>query len=791
MLKEMLGKKMLFFDGGMGTLLQKNGLKGGEIPEYLNITDSDAITSIHRAYIDAGSDIITTNTFGANGVKALEWKCSLNEIITAAVTNVKNAIASSGTTRQIFTALDMGPTGKLLEPLGDFTFDSAYEAFKAAAVAGEQAGADLVIIETMSDLYEAKAAVLAVKENTDLPVFCTMTFDEKGQTLTGASAAVAAVTLEGLGVDAIGANCGLGPSQIYNIVNEMHEFCSVPIIVQPNAGLPKIVDGCTVFDVDAVMFSSQMEKIARIGVSVMGGCCGTTPEYIRNTVEKCKSVVPNVTENENTYITSYCRFAELGKRPLIIGERINPTGKKKLKEALRANDMEYIMNEAISQVEAGADVLDINTGLPEICESDMMIAAIKAVTSCATVPLQIDSADPAVLERALRYYNGKPIINSVNGKQETMDLVFPLAAKYGGVVIGLTLDEDGIPATAEGRKLIAERIVSEASRYGIRKKDILIDALTMTVSTGEPEAKTTLEALRLIKDMGVKTVLGVSNVSFGLPRRELVNSTFFALALNSGLDACIINPCSESMMNAYYSYLVLSGIDDNCAGYIERYNGTVQKITEVTENKNLYEIIVKGLRDIAYAETEELLKTTEPMAIINQIIIPALNYVGGEFEKGIMFLPQLMTSAATVQNAFEAIKKHIESTGDIPESKGTIILATVKGDVHDIGKNIVKVLLENYGYKVVDLGKDVPEQHVVEAIKNENADLCGLSALMTTTVSSMETTIKAIRQAGLTVKILVGGAVLTEEYAKMIGADAYAKDALAAVEYANKHFEDK
>jgi len=611
-----------------------------------------------------------------------------------------------------------------------------------------------------------------------------MTFDDKGKTLTGSDAAVAAIALEAIGVDALGANCGLGPVQICDIIKLMTETVNIPVMVQPNAGLPKLSDGQVVYDITSDEFADYMKKIAELGVGVLGGCCGTTPEYIKKTVEACKGITPYIKGNNATYVTSYCKKTEIGKMPVIIGERINPTGKKKLKEALRNSDMSYIIGEANAQTEAGAHILDVNVGLPEIDEKEMMKKVISAVSAATTLPLQIDSTNPEVLETALRHYTGKAIVNSVNGKQEVMDEVFPIVKKYGACVVGLALDEDGIPDSADDRVEIAKKIINEAAKYGIDKKDILIDALTLTVSTGENEGAVTLESLKKIKELGVNTVLGVSNVSFGLPKRELINSTFFTLALSNGLDACIINPCSEAMMNAYVSYLVINGMDKDCVGYIS-YCSDEQSFGETS---SLYDIIVKGFKDSAYEKTIEELKTTAPMDIINNIIIPALDFVGIEFEHGTMFLPQLMTAASAVQNAFKAIKEEIAKSGEVSVNKGNIVIATVKGDIHDIGKNIVKVLLENYGYNVIDLGRDVPEDLIVEAVKRENAQICGLSALMTTTVTSMEDAIKALRQATPAVKIMVGGAVLTQEYADMIGADSYAKDALAAVDYANKHF---
>ncbi|MBR5271212.1 MAG: homocysteine S-methyltransferase family protein, partial [Clostridia bacterium] len=729
------------------------GMKGGEIPELINLTNPEMICKIHKEYISAGANIITTNTFGANPLKSEELGENINKIIKAAIDNVKKA--ASECDKDIYVAFDMGPTGKLLEPLGNLSFDDAYESFKQIAIVAEEGGADLVIIETMSDTLEAKAAILAVKENTNLPIFATMTFDESGKALTGATPVIMCAMFEGLGVDCIGINCGLGPQAIYPMMKALAEVSSTPIMAQPNAGLPKIVDGKTVYDVTPEIFAAECESIAKLGASVLGGCCGTTPEHIKKLVEVCKNYKPVVTKKDYTIVCSYSKAVFLGDKPVIVGERINPTGKKKFKEALCKGDIDYILNEAFAQEEAGAHILDVNVGLPEIDECATMEKVVKAVSSSVNLPLQIDSSDPQTIERALRIYNGKPMINSVNGKAESMNKILPIVKKYGGVLVGLCLDENGIPQTAEGRVEIARKITNEAQKYGIDKKELVMDALTLTISAQQQESAQTIKALKIIKeDLGIKTVLGVSNISFGLPRRELINSTFFALALNNGLDACIINPCAESMMNTYRSYLALTGYDENCVSYIEKYANTKAQTTIIStqtedtqkDSENaLFNIIVKGLKDQSYAETQNMLKTHEPMDIINNTLIKALDVVGKGFEGGRMFLPQLMMSAQTVKNSFDAIKEHISKSGTPTQSKGKIVIATVKGDIHDIGKNIVKVLLENYGYTVIDLGKDVAPEVIVETLKKEDVHLCGLSALMTTTVVSMEDTIKAIQ----------------------------------------------
>jgi 5-methyltetrahydrofolate--homocysteine methyltransferase len=797
--KDLLGKKILFFDGAMGTMLQKNGMKGGEIPEFLNITNPDLIYNIHSQYLKAGADIITTNTFGANPLKDDDIASSIGVIISSAIGIAKKAVKEFSTEdKPRFIAFDMGPTGRLLEPLGDLSFDECYSQFSKIAILAKQSGADLIIIETMSDTLEAKAAILAVKENTDLPVFCTMTFDESYKTLTGADVKVMCAILEGLGADCIGINCGLGPKQIGEMMAELSTVASIPIMAQPNAGLPQVVDGKTIYDVTPEQFGVECEEMAKLGVSVLGGCCGTTPEHIKAIIEKCGKYKPIIEEKNFTVVASYSKAVYLDNRPVIIGERINPTGKKKFKEALKNEDMNYILNEAFTQAEAGAHILDVNVGLPEIDECSLMEKAVKKISAAVNLPLQIDSSDPKTVERALRIYNGKPMVNSVNGKEESLKAILPIVKKYGGVLVGLCLDEDGIPPTAEGRFEIAKKIANRAEEYGIKRKDLVMDALTLTISAQQTESAQTIKALKMIKEkLGIKTVLGVSNISFGLPRREIVNGTFFALALNNGLDACIINPNSDAMINTYHAYKALVGIDVNCKEYVEKYAGTKSETTVIRNNaqeisneehSDLYNVIIKGLRDSSFEITVRMLKDREPMDIINNELIPALDVVGAEFEKGTMFLPQLMMSAETVKRSFDAIKAHIEASGTKQESKGKIVIATVKGDIHDIGKNIVKVLLENYGYEVFDLGKDVPPEEIVRTLKENDIHLCGLSALMTTTVVSMEDTIKLIRKEGLDVKVFVGGAVLTQEYADMIGADKYCKDALASVNFANEYF---
>ena len=780
--KEKFGKEILFFDGAMGTMLQKNGLKTGELPENMNLTHPDVLLKIHREYLDSGCNVITTNTFGANSLKFN----NVDEIISSAVSLAKKSTEDYD--RDTFVALDIGPIGRLLEPCGDLPFNDAYELFKEQVIAGEKAGADLVLIETMGDLYEIKAAVLAAKENTDLPVLVSMIFDEKGILLTGADIKTAVVTLEGLGVDGIGMNCGLGPDQMLELLKEMQKYSSTPIFIQPNAGLPVSVNGKTTYNVTAEEFARKQLSILHNGACALGGCCGTTPDHIRAMIDLCKNEkIAEIDKKSYTAVSSYSKAVIFNEKPVIIGERINPTGKKLLKEALRNNDMDYIYREGVAQADAGADILDVNVGLPEIDEPTMMVNAVKGLQSILDTPLQIDTSDTEAMEKALRIYNGKPMINSVNGKEESMNSVFPLVKKYGGVVVCLTLDEKGIPETADGRMAIAEKIVNRALEYGISKNDLVFDPLCMTVSTNKENAKITLECVRRLKnDLGVHTVLGVSNVSFGLPNRELLNSTFFTLAKQNGLSAGIINPKSEMMMNAYYSYNALMGYDENFEAYIS----SVTEIKNETKNSDvdLETAVIKGLKEQAKQETEKELQTKTPLEIIDGILIPALDKVGKDFENNKVFLPGLLMSAETAGVSFEIIKEHLSKNGSESAKKGRVIIATVKGDIHDIGKNIVKVLLENYGYDVIDLGKDVTPQSIVDKVKEHNVKLVGLSALMTTTVSAMEETIKLLKEQTTGVAVMVGGAVLTEEYAEMIGADYYGKDAMSSVRIAEKFF---
>lgn len=760
-----------YFDGGMGSMLN---LRPGELPEKLNISDPDRVYRVHKAYADAGADIITANTFGANRLKY----DNCDELVKAGVALAKK------TGKKV--ALDLGPTGKLLKPMGDLDFEECVSIYADVVNAGKD-DADIVLIETMGDTYEIKAAMLAAKENCDLPIFVSMIFDEKGRLLTGADVKTACAVVEGLGADVIGFNCGLGPKQMIPLVEELEKYTSTPIMVNPNAGLPESVNGETVYNVDPDEFSDLMAQIADLGVSYLGGCCGTTPAHIKALIEKTKNI-PDVPPSKKnfTFVTSYSQSVELGEKSAVIGERINPTGKKLLKQALRDRDMDYILREGISQKDCGAHILDVNVGLPEIDEVEMLKSAVYELQSVLPTPLQLDSSDAVAMEQALRIYNGKPLINSTNGKEKSMHEIFPLAKKYGGVVVCLCLDENGIPETADGRIKVAKKIINTAAEYGIDKKDLIVDALAMTISTDTKNAIETLKAVDYIKHtLGVNTVLGVSNISFGLPNREAVNTAFYTLCLKAGLSAGIINPKSQSMMNAYYSYNALAGLDENCTEYIE--SAVVIDAVADASNITLLDAIVKGMKEESAKCAKELLKTQNSLDIINEYIIPALDKVGDGFEKNKIFLPQLLMSADSAKAAFDEIKAHMIVNGNSQVKGEKIIIATVEGDIHDIGKNIVKVLLANYGFDVVDLGKDVKCETVLdETIKND-AKLVGLSALMTTTVPNMEKTIKLIHE-NTDAKVFVGGAVLTKDYAKMINADWYAKDAMESVRIAQEFF---
>lgn len=790
--KEYLKDNIVFLDGGLGTLLQKKGLRPGEYPERWNITRPEVLREIHKAYYDAGSNVVNTNTFGANLLKFSSEE--LDEIVCNAVENVKWARDNSTSDREKFVALDIGPSGKLLRPYGDFDFEDAVALFAEIVRLGVKYGVDLITIETMNDSYETKAALLAAKENSELPVIVTNAYGEDGKLMTGATPTAMVAMLEGMGADAIGVNCSLGPKQLVSVVDELISVASVPVVVKPNAGLPVSVNGETVYDVLPDEFACDVAEMIKKGVRVAGGCCGTTPDYIKSLAEKAEGIQPvPVTEKNITCVSSYTHSVVFDRLPILIGERINPTGKKRFKQALVERDMDYILGEGINQQEKGVHILDVNVGLPDIDEKEMLVNSVCELQAVSNLPLQIDTSDAVAMEAALRRYNGKAMINSVNGKEESMKAIFPLVKKYGGLVVALTLDENGIPETAEGRVAIAEKILKVAAEYGIAKKDIIFDPLAMTISADTKAAKVTLDSLRIIKEMlGCHTSLGVSNVSFGLPSRDIVNGVFFASALENGLSAAIMNPYSNEMMKTYYSFRALHDMDENCADYIEfASNYSESTVTVASAQKtaeeyksSLQRAIVKGLKDQAAQVTEEMLRELAPLEIVQNEIIPALDIVGKGFEAKTVYLPQLLMSAEAAKCAFECIKTHVSKGGAKSATKCAIVIATVKGDIHDIGKNIVKLLLENYGFAVCDLGKDVAPEAIVEAVVETKASIAGLSALMTTTVPAMEETIKLLREKAPWCKVLVGGAVLNREYAERIGADKYAKDAMEGVRYA-------
>lgn len=770
--------RILLFDGGMGSLLVKKGLLPGEKPEYWNLSHPDAIEEIHSAYIAAGADIINTNTFGAYRHKLGD---DTEKVILAAIENAKRAKDKAG--KDTLIALDMGPLGKLLAPLGELDFEDAVSIFAETVKIGAP-HTDLVLIETMGDLYELKAAVLAAKENCDLPIIATVALDERGKLMTGADVETVVALLEGLGVSALGVNCGFGPKTLLPFVKRMASVASIPLVVTPNAGLPMIRDGKTVYDLTPEAFAEEMKELLFDGVFFAGGCCGTTPAHIA----ALKTVVdqyaaPVFVPKQISVISSYTHTVTFGKEPVLIGERLNPTGKAKLKAALREGDYGYLATEGIAQYDKGAAVLDVNVGLPELCEPQVLCEVVKLLQEVCDTPLQIDTANAEAMEKACRLYNGKPLLNSVNGAEDSMRAVFPIAKRYGGMVVALTLDESGIPQTVEGRVAIAEKILATAKEYGLSAKDLIFDPLALTVSSDGNAALVTLGTVKELHQRGLLTSLGVSNVSFGLPERDRINGAFFTMALSAGLSAAIMNPFSDVMMNAYRTYRVLTGLDTSAADYI----ASLSEKKEGAAIDTLKGAVIKGLSDQASLYTKELLKEKAPLTIVNEDIIPALDEVGRGFESGKTFLPQLLAAADAAKAAFEAVKSAMPKGESVGEEK-KVIIATVKGDIHDIGKNIVKVMFENYGYTVIDLGRDVASEVIVASVKEHNARLVCLSALMTTTVSSMEDTIKALRKEGLTCKVVVGGAVLNREYADMIGADRYAKDAAEAVRYADEVF---
>ncbi len=810
---EKIENGFVIFDGAFGTMLQSRGLTAGELPETWNIKHPEIVTGIHREYLEAGSEIVTANTFGANRLKynGQNRVYTLEEVVSAGVRCAKAAAAGR---EGVSVALDIGPLGKIIGTLGDMGFDEAVSIFSETVKAGASAGADFILIETMNDIYELKAAVLAARESCDLPVMATVVFDASGHMISGSDPGAVVALLEGLGVSALGMNCSLGPMQMKDILPEMLEYASVPVLVQPNAGMPKLRNGKTEFDVTPDEFAGYMKEMAAAGAHGLGGCCGTTPEYIRELKNAVAGMTPvRVTDKGLTLISSATHALTVGrgKRPLIIGERINPTGKKKIKEALKAGNYTEIAEEGALQADAGADILDVNAGLPGINEAEALVSITNELQMITRLPLQIDTADPVAMERALRVYCGVPLINSVSGKAESLKTILPLAKKYGGVLIALTLDDTGIPTDTAGRLKIADYIFDEAKKYGIGAKNIIIDPLAMSVSADPASALTTLSAVAELSKMGRYTSLGVSNVSYGLPGRDIINSVFFTMALHAGLSMAIINPNSAEMQKAYKSFLALSGKDENFKDYIA-FATAQQPVLVVPQAGNtvkaenagiacscctalpdaahatgneLYHAIIKGLGAATGAAATKLIKITDGMEVVNKYIIPALGEVGEGFEKQKIFLPQLLMSAEAANAAFTVVKASMKSDGG---TKGKIILATVKGDIHDIGKNIVKVLLENYGYNIIDLGRDVSYETILNSTAENDVKLVGLSALMTTTLPAMEETIKRLHARFPGCRVMVGGAVLTEEYAKMIGADYYAPDAMGAVRIAGKVF---
>ncbi len=768
-------------DGAMGTLLQDKGLQPNELPERWNFTHTTDVIAIHVAYIQAGADIITANTFGANGLKYKD-AFELERVIASAIKNAKTAIDICGKKNK-FVALDIGPLGKLIAPYGDLPFDEAVEIFKKTASLGEEYGADLIIIETMNDLYEAKAAVLGAKEGSSLPIFLSNAYSAGGTLMTGSTPLEVVTTLEGLGVTAIGANCSFGPNDLRPIIEKVVDISSIPVLFMPNAGIPKIVNGKTKYDVTIQEFTKEIKKAVEYGVRIVGGCCGTTPMHIKAVAEALKYVKPKkITKKNKTVVCSSLKSVEIGKTPVVIGERINPTGKKRFRQALMEKDLAYILEEGLTEQENGADILDVNVGIPDISEEEVLPEVIKELQAVVETPLQIDTSNGVALERSLRYYNGKPLVNSVNGKKESMETVFPLVKKYGGVVVALTLDENGIPDDVDGRVKIAERILTVARSYGIPSHDVIFDTLCMTISTNKNSAEITVSALKEIKRrFNVCTVLGVSNVSYGLPNRDEVNAEFLAYALKEGLDSAIINPSSTLQMGKIKAFKSgNASTQDDITKFAEKVIDSISK-TDNAE-KGLFAYVLRGQKIASGEATKELLKTTSPLEIVNEFIIPALDELGKAYESGKVFLPSLLMGAESAKSAFEVIKSNVGENSTV--KKATFVIATVHGDVHDIGKNIVKLLLENYGFNVIDLGKDVPPQKVVEAVIKEDAPLCGLSALMTTTVPAMEQTVKLLKEKAPLCKVVVGGAVLNAEYAKKMGADYYAKDALDTVKYA-------
>lgn len=795
-IKEYLRDNILIFDGAMGTMLQNEGLPIGDNPEVFGMKNPDKLLKIHKKYLEAGSNVITTNTFGCNELKVTKLGYTVEEIIDSAVSIAKKAIEESDKTKPRYVALDIGPIGEMLEPMGTLSFDRAYDIFKRQAIQGEKSGADLIIIETMMDLYEAKAAVLAVKENTNLPVICTMTFDENGRSFTGCLPESMVATIEGLGVDALGVNCSLGPKQLLPIVKTITEIANVPVIVQANAGLPVLENNQAVYKMTADEFFQGVREFVKLGASIIGGCCGTNETFIKEICDNIDLLVkqePN--RKETTIVCSAVKYVDING-PTIVGERLNPTGRKLLQDAYITGNNDYVINLALEQGREGSQIINVNVGLPEIDEENAMIRVIKGIQEVVDIPLQIDSSNVKALENGLRYYNGRTIVNSVNGKEKSLDEVLPVAQKYGACVVGLTLDDNGIPPTAEGRFEIAKKIVERAESYGIKRKDIFIDCLSLTVSAQQEEALETIKAIKMVKEnLGCKTILGVSNISFGTPNRRALNNTYLNLALGAGLDLAIINTEDKNMVNSVYAYRVISNMDKGCVDYIKKCSDISEDRKALKKKNNekltLEDVIERGLKEEAKGLTLEILESKDEYYILDEILIPALDKVGEKYDKGELFLPQMIQSAETVKVSLNIIKERLSQNNSNDGSKGKIIVATVQGDIHDIGKNIVKIMLENYGYQVIDLGKDVPIEEVVKRAKEENIELIGLSALMTTTVENMKRTISALRDNGINAKVFVGGAVLTQEYADKMNANYYSKDAKSAVEIAKINFNSK
>ena len=780
-MEKLFDTEFVILDGGMGTMLQRSGLPAGVVPEVYTLQNPEVLEGIHRAYYEAGSRVAYTNTFNTNARKLAGTACSVEQLVCAAV-----AAARRGTGGRSKIALDVGPIGELMEPTGTLSFDEAYELYRELVTAGERAGADIIAFETYTDLYELRAAVLAAKENTKLPVFATMSFEESGRSFTGCMAECFAETMTGLGADAIGINCSLGPKGMMPIIRRIAAVTPLPLIVKPNAGLPDARDGH--YDIGPAQFASEMEECAEIGVRFIGGCCGTTPDYIKALFDAFRE--KKCAKREFLAKTRLCSVTKLVEvdEVRVIGERINPTGKKRFQQALREGDMDYVLAQGLAQMEAGADILDVNVGVPGLPEPELMSRCVAGLQSVCDLPLQIDSNDPAALQAGLRRFCGKAIVNSVNGEKARLDAVLPMVKKYGAAVVGLTMDEGGIPETAEGRFAIAKSIFVACQLHGIARENIFIDCLCLTVSANQSSAAETLRAVRMVRErLGLHTVLGVSNISFGLPNRELINHSFLTLALENGLDLPIMNPNVPSMMAAVAAFKLLRGFDRDCAGFVARFaDASPSAAPAPAGTRDITEAVIKGLKAEAAALTRELLNTCDEMYIINELLIPALDIVGERYERGEIFLPQLIRAAEASCEAFEVLKASIAQKGDGSVSKGKILVATVKGDIHDIGKNIVKTILANYGYQVIDLGRDVPPEKVVETAVGEDIRLVGLSALMTTTLPAMAETIRQLRESGHECKVFVGGAVLTQEYAAEIGADFYAKDAKRSVDIAKE-----